>query len=112
MGARGYGGCGLDCPSFANGGHEPHGFIEALAVLALRRGVGDHACSSLDVGGAIFQEHGSEGDAGVCKAIEAEIAHGAGIDAAFALLELIDDLHRADLWRAADGTGRESGTHD
>ncbi len=58
--------------------------------------VGDDAGAGLDVGFAVLEHDGAQGDAGVAVSIEAEVADGAGIDAAFAFLELIDDLHGAD----------------
>jgi hypothetical protein len=39
----------------------------------------------------------------------AEVAHGAGVQAALDRLDGVDDLHRADLRRADDGAGGEGG---
>src|SRR5690606_13842073 len=52
------------------------------------------------------------GDAGVEVAVEAEIPDRAGVGAALALLQFIDDVHGAHLRAAADGTGGEGGAHD
>ena len=43
------------------------------------------------------------------RAVGAEVADAAAIDAALRFLELVDDLHRPHLWRAGDCAGREAG---
>src|SRR4051794_26506687 len=91
--------------------HHPHHLVDALIVFALGGGVRDHAGAGLHVGGAVFQHHGAQGNARVGVAVVPEVADGAGVDVALALLELIDDLHRAHLGRSADSPGREGGPH-
>ena len=48
-------------------------------------------------------------DRGVDVAGEVEVADAAGVGAAPVVLQLGDDLHRADLRRAGDGAGGEAG---
>src|SRR5437588_105043 len=81
-------------------------------MLGLRCRVGDYPGTRLNVCLPILEHHGPQGDARVAVAVEAEVSHGSGIDAAFALLELVDDLHGPDLGRAAHGAGGERGPHD
>ncbi len=44
-------------------------------------------------------------------AVEIEIAHRAGVGAALAFFQLVDDLHRADLRRTGHRSRREGGAH-
>ncbi len=50
----------------------------------------------------------ADGDAGVERAIEPEVTDRARVRAALIRLELGDALHRADLGRAGDRTGRKT----
>src|SRR6478609_3512454 len=94
------------------GGHHAHGFVDAFLVFGFGGAVGDDAGAGLDVGFAVLEDDGAEGNAGVAVAVEAEVADGAGVDAAFAFFEAVDDLHGADFGGAADGAGGEGGAHD
>ena len=81
-------------------------------VFAFGCGVGDDAAAGLDEGFAVLEQDGAEGDAGVVVAVEAEVADGARVRAAFAFFEFVEDLHGADLGRSGDGSGGECGAHD
>ena len=71
------------------------GFVDGFVELGLRHGVGDPAAAGLDVGFAILEHRGANGDAAVEVAVKAEVANGAAIGAASGLLEFADDLHGA-----------------
>ena len=81
-------------------------------VFALGGGVGDDAAAGLDEGFAVLEQNGAEGDAGVVVAVEAEVAYGPRVGAAFAFFEFVQDLHGADLGGAGDGSSGECGAHD
>jgi hypothetical protein len=51
-------------------------------------------------------------DAGVEVAGVRHVAHGTAVGATLGRLELVDDLHRPDLRRAAQGAGREGSLQD
>ena len=60
------------------------------------------------VGSILFYHHGADGDAEVEIAGEVEIPDGARVNAPAPILELGDDLHRADFWRARYGARGEA----
>ena len=57
----------------------------------------------------VLDDGGADGDGGVHVAVPGQVADGAGVDAALDRLQLVDDLHGADLGRAGDGAGGEGG---
>src|SRR5881628_1027334 len=71
--------------------------------------VGDDASRGLHVQGLVLHDAGADRDRDVHVAGEAQVAAGAAVDAALDWLELVDDLHRADLRRAGQRARRESG---
>ena len=81
-------------------------------VFAFGSRVGDDAAAGLDIRFAVLEQHSAQRDAGVVVAVEAEVTDGAGVGAAFAFFEFVEDLHRADLGGAGDGSSRERGPHD
>ena len=87
----------------------PLALLTVSSYSSVGVGIGDDAGAGLDVGFAVLEQAGAQGDAGVVRAVEAEVADRAGVGAAFVFLQLVDDLHRADFRRAADGAGREGG---
>src|SRR5688500_9855365 len=70
--------------------------------------VGDDPAARLDIGLAALEQDRTDGDAESEVAGEIEVADGPGIQAPPRWLELVDDLHRANLWRARHGAGRET----
>ncbi len=56
----------------------------------------------------VLDHRRAQHDAGIHLTIGAEIADAAGIGAARIALQLVDDLHRSDFWRARDRSGREA----
>ena len=70
--------------------------------------IGNDAGPGLDEGLVLFDDDGSDVDAHVHVAGETEVPHRAGIGPSPGRLEFIDDLHRANLRRAGDRTGRET----
>ena len=95
-----------------DGAHAGHGFVDGLLVFAFGSRVGDDAAARLDIRFAVLEQHCSQRDAGVVVAVEAEVADGAGVGAAFAFFEFVEDLHGADFRRSGDGSGGECGAHD
>ena len=80
-----------------------------LAFLMFGGGIAvrDDADAGLHVQRAVFNDAGSQGDAGIHGAIGRKVADAARIDAAFGRLQLVNDFHRPDLRRAGPGPGRE-----
>ena len=60
----------------------------------------------------MLDAHGAQGDAHIHVAAKVHVADGSRVKAAFLRLELVDDLHGAQLRRTADRAGRECGTQD
>jgi hypothetical protein len=69
--------------------------------------VGDDAGTGLHVRGAVLEDDGPDGDAGVEVAGEVDVADGARVGPAAGRLEVVDDLHRPDLRRAGHGARGE-----
>ncbi len=57
---------------------------------------------------AARDDSGSNGDIQANRPVEAEVADGAGVDAADCRLELVNDLHGANLRSAGDRAARET----
>src|SRR5690606_38764677 len=81
--------------------------VLGLLPLVLGNRVGDDARGSFDVERAVLDDRGADRDREVEVADERDVAAGAAVQAAPGRLELVDDLHRADLRRARQGAGRE-----
>src|SRR3990167_5452336 len=73
---------------------------DAFLMLVLGHRIRHDPGTGLDVHPAVLDDRSAEHDAGVHRPIGREIADAAGVDAALLDLQLVDDLHRADLWRA------------
>src|SRR5207244_3989548 len=58
---------------------------------------------------AAGHDDGPDRDAEIEIAGEVEIADGPGVDASARWFQLLDDLHRAHLWRAGDGARGKTG---
>src|ERR1041385_84932 len=84
------------------------GLVDAFLLLERRITVSDDAGAGLHIHGAVLDQRGAQHDAGIHLAGRREIADAAGIEPALFLLELVDDLHGADLGRARHGAGRKS----
>src|SRR5690606_18934232 len=67
------------------------------------------AAPGLDVELAVLDHRSADGDRGVHVAVPAEVTHRAAVDAALDRLQLVDDLHGADLGCAAQGAGGQGG---
>ena len=80
-----------------------------LLVFEFGDGVGDDAGAGLYGAFAADGEHGADGDAGIEVAGEVGVEDCAAVSAAAGGLELLDDLHGADLGRAGERAGREAG---
>src|SRR5437667_12739465 len=76
--------------------------------LGLGIGVGDDAGADLHRRGPVVADDRSDRDAGVEVAGVGDVADGAAVGPALGRLELVDDLHRADLRRAGEGAGRNA----
>ena len=84
------------------------GLGDRLLELGLGVAVVDDAAAGLDVERAVLDHPGPERDAGVHLAGGGKIADRARVDAALFLLQLVDDLHRPNFWRARDGARRQA----
>src|SRR5512141_1179438 len=90
--------------------HHRLGFIAGLFIFVLWIGISDNSGPGLNEGLVLFYDNRTNVDAHVHVAGETEVAHRAGIGTAPRGLEFIDDLHRSDLGRTGNSTGRETGS--
>src|SRR3990172_606415 len=97
------------CLGLVQGHQQGPGLVQALLVLPLGDAVVDDAGPGLDMGHAILEDDGADGDGGVHVAGEADVAHRPGVGATALRLQLGDDLHGPHLGGAADGPRREAG---
>src|SRR5207245_2529687 len=81
--------------------------VHTLAMLGRGIRVGDDPGPRLHVDAAAAEEREADRDRRVHRAREREVADGATVDPASHGLELLDDLHRADLGRAGERPRRE-----
>src|SRR5206468_3576980 len=65
----------------------------------------NYAAAGLNVGHTVFHQHGAKRDAGIKIAREIEVQNAAGINSAARALQLLDDFHGANFWRAGNGAG-------
>ena len=95
-----------------------HGFDHGFSFVDgfLKFGFGDRivdpAAAGLDVGFAVLEHGGADGDAAVEIAVKTEVADRAAVGAAGGLLKFADDLHGADLRRAGEGAGGKGGAQE
>ena len=82
-----------------------------LALLVAGVGVGDDPAAGLQVGRAVAHERRADVDAGVEVAGVGQVADRPAVGAALDRLELVDDLHRADLGRARERAGGQRRAH-
>src|ERR1700761_4664444 len=83
--------------------------VHRLVPLVVRLRVDDGAAAGLHVHAAVLDHDGADVDRRVEVAVPAQVADRAAVAAALDRLELVDDLHRADLWGAGEGPGGERG---
>src|SRR5690606_6916976 len=88
-----------------NGPGLVHGFLPFEGWHAIRH----DPAAGLDVELAVLDHGGADGDGGVHVAVPANVAHGAAVDTALDRLQLIDDLHGANLGSATQGPGGQGG---
>lgn len=85
------------------------GFVLGFLEFGEGFGVGDDAGSDAVGEFAFFVDEGADGDVELGFAVEAEVSHGAGVEAAGAGFELGDDLGGAFFGGAGDGAAGEAG---
>src|SRR5439155_27388028 len=73
-----------------------------------RIGIGDDAAADVDVDLLWRRNHRADRDVELDVPIAGDVADRAAVGAAADGLELVDDLHGADLWRAGDAAAGES----
>src|ERR1700753_2105311 len=84
------------------------GLVDGLVPLVARLRVDDGAAAGLHVETAILDHDGANVDRRVEAPVPEEVADRAAVATALDRLELVDDLHRADLGRAGEGPGGEA----
>ncbi|MNP37327.1 hypothetical protein D3C76_1307690 [compost metagenome] len=57
---------------------------------------------------AVLDDRRANGNRGIHVAIPGKVTHGPAVNATLDRLQLVDDLHRADLRRARQGAGRQN----
>src|ERR1035438_8604985 len=92
-----------------DGADDGAGLVGAFDVLVFGDGVGDDAGAGLDVALLAIHVQGADGDAGIQIAGKIRIENRAAVDTAARGLQLLDDLHGADLGRAGERAGGEAG---
>src|ERR1043166_2196097 len=87
---------------------EPGCFGQRLFVFRHRRGIRHDTGTDVEVD-RVAQANGcADEDAQLAFAIESKITKTTGVRPARHRLQLVDDLHRSDLWRARDAAPREA----
>src|SRR5262249_23528394 len=74
--------------------------LARFLILEFRIGVRDYTTAGLNIHRAILDQGGTQGDAGIHRPVGGKVADTAAIDVAAVGFELLDDLHRANLWRS------------
>ena len=97
--------------SESNGFEHTFCLVHGLHKFVFRDGISDQTGSGLDKEFAVFNHCGTDPDAGVVIAIEAEVTQGAAVWATLAVFELGNNLEGTNFGRTAEGTGRESRPH-
>ena len=82
--------------------------VQRFLPFGFRHGIVDDPGAGLHVQHAVAHDGRADRDREIHVVLEADVADGARIDAARRVLELVDDLHRTDLRRAADRAGRKA----
>src|SRR3954454_15891465 len=85
------------------------GLHQRFLVLRGRVGVGDDAAAHGDVGLAVLDDHGADGEVELDGAVGGEVADRAAVGASANGFQLFDDLHGADLRRPGDAAAGEGG---
>src|SRR5215212_3171713 len=85
-----------------DGSQEGGGLVAALEVLVVRDRIGNDAGARLERGAVGSDEHRANRDRGVEVAAEVDIADDSRVRTTLDGFEFVDDLHRANLRRAAD----------
>src|SRR5438874_13131513 len=88
-------------------GAEATALVQGLAKFGLRVRVGDDRAADLITKPFAFDQHRADGNVKGTGPAASEIADGARVEAATGRLELVDQLHGADLGRAGDRTAGE-----
>ena len=92
------------------GKSHPAGFVLGFFKFGSGVRVGDDAGADVVVEVSVFVNEGADGDVELGFAVEAEVAHGAGVETAWGGLEFGDDFGGAFFGRAGDGAAGEAGT--
>src|SRR5208337_1026658 len=87
------------------------GFVDGFLVLGFGSRIVDPAAARLNVGGAILEQGGADGDAAVQVAVEGEVSDASAVGAARGLFQFGNDLHGPDFGSAAQGAGGEGRAH-
>ena len=85
----------------------PARLVQRLLVLGLDDGVVHDRAADVRVGATAGDGDGADRDVQVAAAVRGEVADRPRVDPAHRRLQLVDDLERADLRRAADRTARQ-----
>ena len=91
----------------ADGLEDGGGLVDGLLVFLFGDGVVNDAGAGLDGEAAALELERTDGDGQIHVAGVGEVAHRAAVDAAGTVLQLVDQLHRADFRRAAESAGGE-----
>ena len=83
---------------------------QGFLVLKLHERVGYDTAAAPAMDSLAMADQAANGDVEVHLTLAAQVADAAAIQAAAHRLQLLDDLHRADLWGAGDGAPGE-GAH-
>src|SRR5687767_12605510 len=81
--------------------------VEGLLVLVFEARVGHDAAAGPEADHAARVDQRADRDVQVHAAVEADVADGPAINPAALRLQLLDDLHRAQLGRPGDRSARE-----
>lgn len=89
--------------AFVCQGHpDSPGFVLGFFEFGSGVGVGDDAGADVVGEGAFFVNEGADGDVELGFAVEAEVADGSSVEAAWGGFEFLDDFHGTFLGRAGD----------
>src|ERR1700722_6242190 len=88
------------------------GFVHRFVEFTFRRRIVDPTTTGLDVSHAVLDQRGADGDAAIEVAVERKITDAAAVRSALGLFEFGNELHGADLGRAAERAGGEGRAHE
>src|SRR5206468_1035579 len=86
--------------------------VDRLLILQLGHRVGDETGAGLYIDRVAAADERADRDREIEVAGVADVADRAAVDRALVRLELVDDLHRANLGRARERAGRKCGAQD